>query len=261
MTDDALLLVGRDAGDAHEVYERHADRLRQRMVAESVRVVTYTEDPQRQVRDALSTVPEGRTFAVPMCMAHTHETTDSLPAAFSTVDTEVQYCEPVGRSPSMTRAIVERAADCGSANPGTSLVLVGLGNSTGGYHREVTEYHAAHAREHTDYNEVVSCYLVQNPAVECVRYNISSESAVAVPLFVASNPATEEQIPTKLELGRGGISYADPLGPHPHVTEAIVDRFETRRVLADSTPSPSSFEAALAETARPLATDGDRTSL
>jgi sirohydrochlorin ferrochelatase len=121
----------------------------------------------------------------------------------------------------------------------------------------VTEYHAAHARERADYAAVVACYLTQNPTVECVRYNVPTEAAVAVPLFVAPSAATDERIPAKLELDRGGVSYADPLGTHPAVTEAIQDRLETGRVLAGSTPGPASFEAALAETARPVATDGD----
>ena len=257
MTADALLLVGREAPGARDIYEVHADRLRDRDAARSVRVATYEHHPRRELRDA---VPEGsaaRTYAVPMCLAHTHETTDALPAALSASDGEVQYCEPVGRSPSVTTAIIDRAAEHARADPSTTLVLVGFGNTTGTYHRQVTEFHAAHARERTDYRDVVSCYLTQNPAVECVRYNISTESAVAVPLFVAPSAATEERIPAKLELDRGGLSYTDPLGVHPRVTDAIHDRLETQRVVAESAPGPASFEAALAETTRPLATDGD----
>lgn len=257
MTDDALLLIGREATRARDVYETHAERLRRRNVAGSVRVATYQQDPRRELRDHLARVPATRTYVVPMCMAHTNETVEVLPATFSAVDGDVQYCEPVGRSPSTTRAILDRAAERASADPETSLVLVGFGNSTGSYHRQVTEYHAGNAREQTDYGDVVACYLTQNPAVECVRYNVATESAVAVPLFVAPGPATEEQIPRKLELDRGGVAYADPLGAHPRVTDAIHDRLETQRVLAESTPGPASFEAALAETARPLATDGE----
>lgn len=256
MTDDALLLIGRDADGSGGIYERHAERLRDRGVAGSVHVVTYERDPQRELRGALSSIPAGRAYAVPVCAAHTHETTDGLPAALSSADVDVQYCEPVGRSPSVTGVVLDRARECADAGPGTSLILVGFGNTTGTYHRRVTEYHAACARKRAEYADVVTCYLTQNPAVECVRYNVSTESAVAVPLFVAPNPATEDQIPAKLELDRGGITYADPLGTHPGVTDAIQDRLETRRVLAESSPAPASFEAALTETARPLATDG-----
>lgn len=257
MTAETLLLVGRAAPGAREVYETHAGRLRERDVATSVRVATYEHHPQRGLRGTLSDLPAARTYVVPMCLAHTHETTEALPAAFASLPGEVQYCEPVGRSPSVTGAILERATGEAPAGPETSLVLVGFGNTTGSYHRQVTEYHAARARERSDYGVVVPCYLAQNPTVECVRYNVPTESAVAVPLFVAPCPATEERIPQKLELDRGGIEYADPLGTHPRVTDAIHDRLQTRRVLAESTPDPTSFEAALAGSARPLATDGD----
>ncbi|PSQ60207.1 MAG: cobalamin biosynthesis protein CbiX [Halobacteriales archaeon SW_9_67_25] len=257
MTAETLLLVGRAAPGAREVYGTHAERLRERGAAGSVRVATYEHDPQRELCGTLSELPAGRTYVVPMCLAHTHETTDALPAAFPSVPGDVQYCEPIGRSPSVTDAILDRAGAEVPAGPETSLVLVGFGNTTGSYHRQVTEYHAARARERSDYGGVVPCYLTQNPAVECVRYNVPTESAVAVPLFVAPSAATEERIPEKLELDRGGIAYADALGTHPRVTDAIQDRLQTRRVLAESKPDPASFEAALAGTARPLATDGD----
>jgi len=257
MTADTLLLVGREASGAREVYETHARRLRDRDAAASVVVATYEHDPQRELQDELSSISTPRTYAVPLCLAHTHETTEHVPAAFSSVEGEFQYCEPVGRSPSVTGAIVDRATERIDSQPSTSLVLVGFGNTTGSYHRQVTEYHAANAREQTEYGEVLACYLTQNPTVECVRYNVSTESAVAVPLFVSPNSATEERIPAKLELDRGGITYADPLGTHPRVTDAIQDRFETQRVLAESGHGPASFEAALTDSARPLATDGD----
>jgi Uncharacterized conserved protein len=257
MTGETLLLVGRETSGAREVYETHAERLRDRGAAGSVHVATYEHDPQRELREDLARIPAARTYAVPMCLAHTHETTEALPRAFTALDGEIQYCEPVGRSPSVTGAILDRAAERADDSPSTSLVLVGFGNTSGTYHRQVTEYHATHARERADYGGVLTCYLTQNPAVECVRYNVPTESAVAVPLFVAPGAVTENRIPAKLELDRGGVAYADPLGAHPRVTDAIQDRLETRRALAASTPEPASFEAALTETARPLATDGD----
>jgi sirohydrochlorin ferrochelatase len=258
MTDDALLLIGRDTTpEARDVYETHADRLRRRDTADAVHVATYEHEPRRELRERVGTVGAARTYAVPMCMAHTNETTEALPAAFDAIDGEVQYCEPVGRSPSVTRAIIDRATERSAADAVTSLVLVGFGNTAGAYHRDVTEYHAAHARERADYGDVLACYLTQNPTVECVRYSVGTESAVAVPLFVAPSTASETRIPSKLELDRGGLAYADPLGTHPAVTDAVQDRLETGRVLAESTAGQPSFEETLTETARPLATDGE----
>ncbi|MFC7197472.1 sirohydrochlorin chelatase [Halosimplex aquaticum] len=96
-----------------------------------------------------------------------------------------------------------------------SLVLVGFGSSSKPHHRRTADYHAERLRERTDYGAVLTCYLLQNPAVECVRYGVSTDRAVAVPLFLARSEATEERVPTELELDRGGIEYAEPLGAHP----------------------------------------------
>lgn len=256
MTDDALLLIGREATDG-AVYETHAERLRHRGVADTVHVGTYGPDPHRDLRETLAGIDATRVYAVPLGLAHTNETTDRLPGVLSTVAGDLQYCEPVGRSPVLTHAIDDRARTVHAPDGETTLVLVAFGNTSGSYHRQVTDYHATRLRDLSDYAAVRSCYLLQNPTVECVRYNVATDHAVVVPLFVAPSPATTEDIPAKLELDRGGLTYADPLGTHERVTDAIHDRVETQRVLAHSSVGPQSFEATLTGAARPIATDGE----
>jgi hypothetical protein len=60
-----------------------------------------------------------------------------------------------------------------------------------------------------------------------------------------------------VELERPGLAFADALGTHPGVTDAVLDRLETKRALAESTAEPRSFEATLTGSSRPLATDGE----
>jgi sirohydrochlorin ferrochelatase len=121
----------------------------------------------------------------------------------------------------------------------------------------MTEYHATRLREQTEYDEVLGCYLLQNPAVECVRYNLTNPSAVAVPLFLSETEATERRIPAKLELDRGGVEYASVLGDHPKITDALHAEIEKQRTLRASDGHSDSFEAQLARSQRPVATDGD----
>lgn len=257
MSRDTLLLVCRE-NEGQSVVETHRERLQRRGVADSVEVARYEQEPVRELRDQLLDVDADRVFAVPMCVAHSHETTNAIPSVLSSVHGSVEYCEPVGRSPAVTQAIFERATAHVEAAMDASLVLVGLGSSGTPYHRQVVEYHAARIRQQSDYGEVVPCYLVQNPAVECVRYNVSNDRAVATPLFLEPDVATEEEIPAKLELERGGIEYADPLGEHPLVTDAIESEAAKQRVLADIDQSgPQSFEATLTAQSRALATDGE----
>lgn len=258
MTDDTLLLIGRRTAGARGALETHAERLRDRDVAGRVRTATYDSEPVRELRDELADVSADRTYVVPACVAHSHETTKDLPAALSFISGETRYCEPLGRGPALTSVVLDRAAAVAPTGEGTSLVLVGFGNSSRPYHRQVAEYHAARIRERSTYGGVHACYLLQSPAVECARYNVSTDGAVAVPLFLARSEITEERIPAKLELDRGGVAYADPLGDHPRVTDAIHAELEKQRVFAEhGGDAPASYEASLARTRRPVATDGE----
>ncbi len=258
MTKDALVLIGREGTHAPETLRTHANRLDRRGDVDAVHVATYADEPARELRAELGSLRADRFFVLPATMAHSRDTTDVLPGAFPSLSGPVRYCEPIGRSPVLTRLIVERAAELVDPGEDATLVLVGQGNSSQPYNRQMTEYHATRIAAESDYADVVTCYLLQNPAVECVRYNVSTSTAVAVPLFLTANETTESRIPAKLELDRGGIAYADPFGDHPVVTDAIQAELERQRVFAGTDSSrPASFEDALAQNYQSLATDGE----
>jgi sirohydrochlorin ferrochelatase len=258
MTSESILLIGRDTRNAHEVLGAHADRLDRRAIVDDIRVATYGTEPVRDLRGQFEELTADTVYAVPVCTAHTYETTNGVPAALSFVPGEVRYCEPLGRSPAVTEVIEERGTGLVPATEDASLVLVGFGSGSKPYHRQTADYHAARLRDQSDYGEVLTCYLLQNPAVECVRYTVTNERSGAVPLFLARTEATESRIPEELELGRGGIEYADPLGDHPRITDAVHAEVEKQRALAfDETTPADSFEAQLTRTRRPVATDGE----
>ena len=255
MASETLLLVGRGTARAREGYETHVDRLAARGVADRVRAATYESEPVRELREELAAIDADRVYVVPMAIAHSFDTIEDVPAALSFVGSEVRYCEPFGRSPAVTDVILQRAADHLPAREDVSLVLVGFGSGSKPYHRQVLEYHATRLRERSAYAAVHPCYLLQNPAVECVRYNVATPESVAVPVFLARGEVTDERIPAKLDLDRGGIAYADPLGDHPGVTDAIHAELERQRVLALG--EESSFETPSVRNRRPVATDGE----
>lgn len=251
-----LLLVGRETTSARDVLETHAKRLHRRCAVETVSIATYSDDPYRELRDTLTGIESEETYVVPMCAGHTNETTTDLPAALTQIDGTVHYCEPVGNDPAITEAIDDRARDAVDPGAGVSLVLVGLGNTGATHHRGVLESHAERLRQRTAYATVRGCYLVQNPAVECVRYNVPTERAVAVPLFILPSETTAERIPDKLGVDRGGFVCTDPLGAHEKVTDAVESILDARTAMENGT-RPVTFEDALAATSRPVATDGD----
>lgn len=260
MTSDALILVGRKGTLDRETLRTHATRLRRREVADTVHIATYTEEPVCELRDQLAAIDTDRAFVLPACAAHSHETIDAIPAALSYLDCEVRYCEPIGCSPELTALVTERASNL--LDPaGATLVLVALGSSSLPYHRQMAAYHATRIPERSAYENVVTCYLLQNPAVECARYNVHTEHAVAVPLFLTRNETTDRRIPAKLELDRGGIALADPFGEDRRVTDAIQAEVARQRILDEEgeneNESPATFEGSLAERRQPMATDGE----
>jgi len=258
MTSDTLLLIGRDARNAHAVLETHADRLRRRAVVDAVDVATYEREPGRELRDQFERIAADTVYAVPMCTAHTHDTLDAIPGALSTLSGDVHYAEPLGRSPAVTEVVADRAAAEVDPASDVSLVLVAFGSGSQPYHRQTADYHAARLRERADYDEVRTCYLLQNPAVECVRYATTNARAVAVPLFLSRTEATERRIPDALELDRGGVAYADPYGTHPRITDAVEAELCRQRALAASdAPGAATFDADLTATRQRVATDGD----
>lgn len=257
MTRETLILVGREATSA--VLERHAARLRERDVVDAVTTVTYGAEPAFDLAETFRDHEADRTYVVPMCFAHTYETTEDVPRALSELSGEVRYCDPVGESPAVTELLRERAAetheggaDGGGDDEADALLLVALGNSGDDYGRDTAEYHADRLR--SDFEEVRTAYLLQSPAVECARYTLDHDSAVVVPLFVAECEATRTGIPEKLELDRGGFEYADPFGTGPQLTEAIHAEVERERVLADGDSETAGTD--LVADARPVATDG-----
>jgi sirohydrochlorin ferrochelatase len=256
MTTETILLVGRNTGYLGSLLETHAERLRRRTEA-SVEVASYEDEPSRELIPQFESLTAETVYAVPMVAAHTRDTTTEIPAALSVIDETVHYCEPVGRSPAITDVLAQRGATEVKPDEDASLVLVSFGSSSKPYQRETTDYHASRLEANAGYGAVVTCYLLQNPAVECVRYNVPTSNAVAVPLFLGRSEATERRIPAALELDRGGIEYADPLLDHPAVTDAIAAEVEKQRTLTEASAVDSSFEATLTETQRPVATDGD----
>jgi sirohydrochlorin ferrochelatase len=261
MTTESLLLIGRNARNAREVLEAHAGRLARRSVVDDVEIATYESEPIRELRDQFERVSADRVYAVPMCAAHSHDTVKSVPAALSALPGEVHYCEPLGQSPAITEVIAQRGANLVPASEDVSLILVGFGSSSKPYHRETADYHATRLREQSAYGEVLTCYLIQNPTADCVRYNTTTERSVAVPLFLTRTEATESRIPDELELSRGGIEYADPLGTHPRVTDAVHAEVAKQRALAGDDTASARFEARLTQTQRPVATDGEGTGV
>ncbi|MES3518193.1 MAG: CbiX/SirB N-terminal domain-containing protein [Natronomonas sp.] len=239
---DTLLLVGRK--HTRSVTETHAARLRDRDAADRVRVATYDREPA----ELDAGVGGEDVYVVPMTVAPDRETIQGIPGAFPSAN----HCEPVGTSPAVTQALTDRAreaidsdAGIGDTTRDVSVGIVAFGDTSLSEPRGVTEQHADRLRDSGAFDTVATAYLLQNPAAECIRYNLTGDTAVVVPFFIAGCEETDDAIPERIELDRGGITYADPLGTHEAVTDAIESELARARAIGGGTAS-----------VRPVATDG-----
>jgi sirohydrochlorin ferrochelatase len=227
-TKDALVLVGRATGDSRPVLETHAERLREREVAGSVHVVEYDRTPATDLSTAVEDVAAETAYVVPMAVDRTHVPTEPIREALADSVATVHVCDPVGESTAVTNVLQERAREYADEPATTTLLLVGLGRSAEADAELPGEFHAARLRETADYDQVLTAYLLQSPAVECVRYEARNDDVVAVPLFVASDEATDQRIPDLLD---DDVDCTDPLGTHPALTDAVAAELARGRVL------------------------------
>jgi len=189
MTTDAILLTGRDAGNAREVYQTHADRLAARTSVDDVAVATYESEPPRELRDELATIDADDVYAIPMTAAHSPRHPPTSPrrtrrhprnrSLHGTHRSKPRRHRGAPRPSARRHRPQHRPASADVTD--STLVLAGFGSSSKPYHRQTANYHAARIRERTEYDAVTTCYLLQNPTVECARYDVDTGHAVAVP--------------------------------------------------------------------------------
>jgi sirohydrochlorin cobaltochelatase len=113
----------------------------------------------------------------------------------------------------------------------TTLIIVGHGSTENPDSSEPTQEHADTIREQGIFDEVRCAFWKEEPALREVLYGIKSSNIVVVPNFISEGYFTQKVIPRELELtgrithrGSQNIFYADPVGSHPSMTEALVRR-------------------------------------
>jgi sirohydrochlorin ferrochelatase len=236
MIDGTLLLVGRHTDGSSRAIDAHAERLRDRGVAASVRGVRYDRthavDGDGTALSEASAHDDGDVFLLPAVVANTRGTRHAVRSIAASISAPVCVCDPIGRAPVVSRLLLERAEEAAEPSGDTALVLVGFDSeSSPPESRETLEYHARRLRERSGYGDVGSCYLLRDPSVECAQYNVSERRIAVVPAFVSPGPAIEAEIRAKIRDDSDRVSYADPLGTHPRLTDAMHAAVTKRCVL------------------------------
>ncbi|MCX6957555.1 MAG: cobalamin biosynthesis protein CbiX [Verrucomicrobiae bacterium] len=113
----------------------------------------------------------------------------------------------------------------------TTLIIVGHGSTENPDSSEPTHEHADTIRQREIFEEVRSAFWKEEPSLREVLYGIKSNTVIVVPNFISEGYFTQKVIPRELELngsithrGSQKIFYADPVGIHPLMTQALLQR-------------------------------------
>lgn len=113
----------------------------------------------------------------------------------------------------------------------TTLIIIGHGSTENPDSSEPTHEHADAIRRRGIFEEVRCAFWKEEPCLREVLYGIKSQNIIVVPNFISEGYFTQKVIPRELELtekithrGSQNIIYADPVGSHPSMTEALLRR-------------------------------------
>jgi len=133
-----------------------------------------------------------------------------------------------------------------TSKPASALVLVGHGSTLNPDSAAPTHAHARTLRQRGCFAEVHACFWKEEPSLREVLRMTDADDIYIVPNFISEGYFTRTVIPRELELEgpitlRDGktIRYCDPVGSHPHMTEALLKR------AADTAPGVDPATASL----------------
>ncbi len=120
----------------------------------------------------------------------------------------------------------------------STLVLVGHGSSRNPFSARAVLQHAGSLRRRGIFECVLEAFWLQEPRLSGLWERVQSPRVFVVPIFIGEGYFTTQAIPEALGLrgpGREGfasaqsvhghqVHYCAPVGNHPHMTEALLDR-------------------------------------
>lgn len=113
----------------------------------------------------------------------------------------------------------------------TALVIVGHGSTLNPDSSAPTFVHARAIAEKGIFREVHTCFWKEEPSMREVLWMVESDEVFIVPNFISEGYFTQTVIPRELDLTgavteRDGkiIRYCQPVGSHPHMTDALLHR-------------------------------------
>jgi sirohydrochlorin cobaltochelatase len=205
----ALVLLGHGSTvnpDSSAPTWQHADELRRRGLFGEVVCAFWKEQPG--FREVFNMLDATEVYVVPNFISEGYFTQEVLPrelrleGRISHLDGKsIFYCDPVGIHPSMTRLLLERAAEVAPGVPPAliSLVIAGHGTGLNENSAEAIKSQVARIREaELGFAEVAGAFMEEPPLISRWQEITTAPHVVVVPFFIADGLHSYEEIPVML---------------------------------------------------------------
>ena len=105
-----------------------------------------------------------------------------------------------------------------------SVVLLGHGSHLNPGSSEPIRRHARRLRERETFHDVRVGFWKEEPSFRDVLRTVEGDKVYAVPVFTSEGYFVDDVIQRELGLPREGVTYTQPVGTHPSMTDVVVDR-------------------------------------
>lgn len=252
----AIVLLGHGSHStpqtAGPVYA-HADRIRERNEYDEVRVAFWRQTPS--IRRVLRRIESNEIVVVPVMMSTGYFVDVVFPRELRlnsdqnlTVNKMIWYTDPVGAHPSVITAVHNRISSITDNTTDQSdfgVALIGHGTNTHDESSVTTDTHANRLREQSNFAEVHSLFLDEQPRITDLDTHFSVDNLIVIPLFIADGTHTTDDIPDEFGIefktgpqpGKHGktIWYSRAIGTEPLFTDIAIELADS----AISTQSPT----------------------
>jgi sirohydrochlorin cobaltochelatase len=260
----ALLIVGHGSTvnpDSSAPTLAHAAAIRRRGHFRNVQCAFWKEEPS--LRDALFLFDPKEihhVYVVPNFISEGYFTQTVIPRELELTGALTrrangqiwEYCEPVGKNPSMTELLLDRARKVASGIPPseTSLLIVAHGTDLNENSAVAAKREAEKIRARGEYKTVLNVYMEEAPFISDWKTLTTTRTVVVVPFFISDGLHSYEDIPVLLgiakergsaglpageifrrnpyQIGDRSLFYAPSLGTDPRFADIIVA--QTRRM-------------------------------
>lgn len=227
--DSALIIAGHGSTlnpDSSDPTHLHARTLRERGVFGEVAVCFWKEEPS--FRQVFRMIDATEIYIVPNFISEGYFTKTVLPrelgldAAVTVREGKtINYCDPVGNHPNMTRLILQRAQEVAPdlAPEEVSLVIVGHGTGLNENSARAVRAQVERIQELGRFGEVVDAFMEETPNVADWDKITTRQNVVIVPFFIADGLHSYEDIPVLLGVesaSTGAASRQDVFRRNPY---------------------------------------------